>query len=274
MQYRPTPHTHETLQISVHHAETHTKYPSTTPRLTPNIRAPHRDPHHRSVPRLHCGCHSPTKRHPTNAEEPRSASARSRPFAKRNKTSLPSETQYRKPDNASSWRSRQRPKHAHAAMPERPNASTQPQCPSGSRTGTAAMPERPKTPRRPCNHHTAMPERSMASGPRHQDTQATITPQCPSGPWTSTAAMPERLRDNHHTAMPERSMDKRSRNARAAQGQPRTRHTAMPRTSTAAMPERPRDTYTASTPQCPSGPCKQSAMPDRPRSNNGGEHQG
>ena len=229
MQYRPTPHTHETLQISEHHAETHTKYPSTTPRLTPNIRAPHRDPHHRSVPRLHCGCHSPTKRHPTNAEEPRSASARSRPFAKRNKTSLPSETQYRKPDNASSWRSRQRPKHAHAAMPERPNASTQPQCPSGSRTGTAAMPERPKTPRRPCNHHTAMPERSM---------------------------------------------DKRSRNARAAQGQPRTRHTAMPRTSTAAMPERPRDTYTASTPQCPSGPCKQSAMPDRPRSNNGGEHQG
>jgi hypothetical protein len=88
-------------------------------------------------------------------------------------------------------------------MPERPNASTQPQCPSGSRTGTAAMPERPKTPRRPCNHHTAMPERSMASGPRHQDTQATITPQCPSGPWTSAAAMPERLRDNHAPATPQ-----------------------------------------------------------------------
>jgi hypothetical protein len=121
-------------------------------------------------------------------------------------------------------------------------------------------------------HAQAQPQ--CPSGPRHQDTHATITPQCPSGPWTRTAAMPERLRDNHHTAMPERSKDKRSRNARAAQGQPRTRHTAMPRTSTAAMPERPRDTYTASTPQCPSGPCKQSAMPDRPRSNNGGEHQG
>ena len=74
MQYRPTPHTHETLQISEHHAETHTKYPSTTPRLTPNIRAPHRDPHHRSVPRLHCGCHSPTKRRREGGEGPQSAS--------------------------------------------------------------------------------------------------------------------------------------------------------------------------------------------------------
>ena len=37
MQYRPTPHTHETLQISEHHAETHTKYPSTTPRPTSPI---------------------------------------------------------------------------------------------------------------------------------------------------------------------------------------------------------------------------------------------
>ena len=239
MQYRP-----------LHTRTRHSKYPSTTPRLTPNIRAPHRDSHQISEHHTETHITDRSRVSTAAATHPPSAIPQCRgakkapahavdPSQSETKTSLPSETQYRKPDSASSWRSRQRPKHAHAAMPERPNASTQPQCPSGSRTGTAAMPERPKTPRRPCNHHTAMPERSMASGPRHQDTQATITPQCPSGPWTSTAAMPERLRDNHHTAMPERSMDKRSRNARAAQGQPSHRNA--------------RAVHGQAQPQCPSG---------------------
>jgi hypothetical protein len=221
MQYRPSilarvtpniraPH-RDSHQISEHHTETHTKYPSTTPRPTSPIgpASPLRLPLTHPAPSHKC---RGAKKAPAHADDPSQSETKPACQARRSTES---------------------PTTHPASAADNDRSMHMPPCPCGqmhpnNRNARAA-------------HVQAQPP--CPSGPRHQGTQATITPQCPSGPRTSTAAMSERLRDNHHTAMPERS-----------------------------MPSGPRhqDTQATFTPQGPSGPCKQTAMPDRPRSNDGG----
>ena len=228
MQYRPTPHTHETLQISEHHAETHTKYPSTTPRPTSPIgpasplRLPltHQAPSHK--------CRGAKKRQRTQstlrkAKQNQPAKRDAVPKAlQRIQLAQPTTTE------ACTCRHARAAKCTHtAAMPERlthrhsRNAraaqdTKTPMQPS-HRNARAVHGKRPKTPRHSSNHHTAMPERSMdkhsrnaraAQGqPSHRNARAVhgqAQPQCPSGSGTTT-------HPPHRNAT-----DKHSRNARAA----------------------------------------------------------
>ena len=194
MQYRPTPHTHETLQISEHHAETHTKYPSTTPRPTSPIgpasplRLPltHQAPSHK--------CRGAKKRQRTQstlrkAKQNQPAKRDAVPKARqRIQLAQPTTTE------ACTCRHARAAKCIHTtAMPERFTHRH-------SRNARAAQDT--KTPMQP-SHRNARAVHGQAQPQCPSGSGTTNTPQCPSGPWTSAAAMPERLRDNHAPATPQ-----------------------------------------------------------------------
>jgi hypothetical protein len=173
MQYRPSilardtpniraPH-RDSHQISEHHTETHTKYPSTTPRPTSPIgpASPLRLPLTHPAPSHKC---RGAKKAPAHAVDPSQSETKPACQARRSTES---------------------PTTHPASAADNDRSMHMPPCPCGqmhpnNRNARAA-------------HVQAQPP--CPSGPRHQGTQATITPQCPSGPCKQTA-MPDRPRSN------------------------------------------------------------------------------